>query len=282
MSESENQVDPGFGADTSLVPETEEVKADAEAPEVKEPESEAGSPPAAEEDSENKTDPFQKRIDKLTESFRESERSADDLRVANDRLKQELADRPKPVEPRKTLADFDHDTEAYADYRFDLADKNAEVAADKRFARHQGEQKADVVQSEHANREKVFAKTVDDYQSVAYADDLKISPTMAQEIRESEIGPEVVYHLGKNPDIASEISRMPPNAAIREMTLLGGRLQVEMSKKGDTVSKAPPPPAKIKGSAASLSVSTTDSKSDKMSDADWFNAEEKRQAKLRG
>jgi len=268
------------GADTSPAVEVEKVEVEAETPEVEAKESEAESPAADEENVEKPIDPLQKRIDKLTKRFRDAERTEDSLRAELQAANQKLSEVPE--ETRKTLADFDYDQEKYADYRFDLADKRAEAAADRRFARYQGEQHTDQAQTKHVSREAVFAKTVDDYQSVAYADDLKISPVMAQEIRESDIGPEVAYHLGKHPEIASDISRLSDNAAIREMTLLGGRLQTEMAKASKKVSEAPPPAAKIKGSAATLKASTTDPKSDSMTDDDWFKAEAKRTAKQRG
>jgi hypothetical protein len=93
----------------------------------------------------------------------------------------------------------------------------------------------------------------------------------------------MAYYLGKNKDVAAELSRMPERDMVRRMTLLEVELKgAQKAAVPKKVSEAPPPPAKIRGSDAGLRVSTTDPASDKLSDKEWFAAEEKRKAKLRG
>ena len=112
---------------------------------------------------------------------------------------------------------------------------------------------------------------------------MKITTGMAVEIRESDIGPEMAYYLGKHPEEAATISRLTPREVIREMAVLESSIRTEKGKAtSKKVSDAPSPPAKIKGAAPKFTPKTTEPGSDKMSDADWFKAEEKRLAKLRG
>ncbi len=290
MNEETTQVEEGFtapdlslGADASPEPEEEVVEADAEAMEPEgESESGAESPPADEENVEKKTDPFQERIDTVTKRFRESERALTALEQENESLRKRITDIPISEETPKTLADFEFDEDKYREYMFAEVDRRATVAAEKVVAGMQEKTRGETILEKHKVREKTFAESVDDYQAVAYSDDIKISNDMAAEIRASEIGPEIAYYLGKNPDEASFMSRLPTREVIREITQLEGRLLTEKAKaKGKSVSDAPPPPAKIKASEPGIKVSSTDPKSDKMSDEEWFKAEDRRQAKMR-
>jgi len=285
MNQEPEVAEPQPGADASPdEPEAEVAEVDAEVTEEEgKEESEAESPPTDEEDVDKKTDaPFQERIDKLTKRFRDSERTLTALEQENEDLRQRIADIPISEEPPKSLADFGYNEDEYRAYLFQEVDRRATVAAEKVAAGFQDKARGDEVLQGHKAREKTFAESVDDYRAVAYNDDLKISNDMAAEIRASDIGPEIAYYLGKHPEEAAVISRKPMREAIREIAHLEGQLLAEKAKvKPKTVSKAPPPPAKIAGSEPGVTVSTDDPKSDKMSDEAWFKAEDRRQAKLR-
>jgi hypothetical protein len=83
-----------------------------------------------------------------------------------------------------------------------------------------------------------FAEEHPDYEDVAMNRDLSINQTMAEFILEDEVGHKVAYHLGKNPDEASRISRLSPIKAIEAMV----ELKRELTKKQvPSVSKAPAP-----------------------------------------
>ena len=240
------------GADVSSEPEGKVVEADAKPAESESvEENAAASPTAVEEDDDKKTGPgVQTRIDKLTRNFRESERTVSQLQGEVSRLNKELSEAPR--EPTKSLADFDHDEDKYRDYLFTEAETRAEKVALKAVEGFQENARTSNVKEDFDRRESVFAATVKDYNETVYDDSLKISPAMASEIRESEIGPEMSYYLGKNPDISAEISKLPLRAAIRRMALLESELESEKTKTGKTVSDAPPPPPKIPSGDAAL------------------------------
>lgn len=68
-----------------------------------------------------------------------------------------------------------------------------------------------------------------------------LSKTAARLIVDSEKGPQLVYHLAKNPAVAAHIARMSPDS--QAMAL--GRLEVQLSApapKAATTTRAPPPP----------------------------------------
>jgi hypothetical protein len=88
---------------------------------------------------------------------------------------------------------------------------------------------------------------------------------MAGEIHASDVGPELAYHLGKNPDVAAEISLLPERDAIRRMAFLEVELKAEKAKaKPNTVSGAPPPPPKIPAGDAKIEKNPSD-----MTDAEF-------------
>ncbi len=250
------------GADVSSESEDKVAEADAETAKSESvEENAAASPPAVEEDDDKKTGPgVQARIDKLTKNFRESERTASQLQEEVSRLKKELAD--APGEPTKSLSDFDFDEDKYRDYLFTEAETRAEKVALKAVEGFQESARTSNVEENFDRRESVFAATVKDYNETVYDDSLKISPVMASEIRESEIGPEMSYYLGKNPDVSAEIAKLPERAAIRRMALLESDLESEKTKAGKKVSDAPPPPPKIPAGDAALEKGYSEGMSD--------------------
>lgn len=92
-------------------------------------------------------------------------------------------------------------------------------------------------------REKVQAarEKYVDFAEVAEAPDLPINDLMAQAIMRSEHGPEIQYHLGKNPDEArriADLSARDPYAAVLALGALEARLSTGSKP---VVSKAPAP-----------------------------------------
>jgi len=283
VDEGFTATDPDFGADASSEPEVEtaEAEAETEKTEVVE-ESEAESPPAGEEDTEKKTDAFQERIDKLTTSFRESEREGEALRADNAALQDKLSAIPPVEEQTKTLADFDHDEDAYRSYVFAEMTSRAEKAAERVVRGFQETQHAESVADKFVAREKVFSESVSDYKETVYADELRITQGMKTELQAIDIGPEIAYYLGKHPDESMVISKQSPREITRSLMSLETSIRAEQKKTSKTVSDAPPPPDKVKGKNPGIKPAPTDPSSDKLSDKEWFKAEDKRMAKLRG
>ena len=241
------------GADVSPENEDKTDKAEAKAEASEDKEHEADPPPADKEKVEEKPEPkLQGRIDKLTRRFRESERETAQVRVENAELQKKLDERPEP-KATKTLEDFEFDDNKYRDYLFSEAESRAEKAAERIARTYQDKTRDEVVDEKYASKEKTFAATVDDFHDSVYAETLKISAAMADEIRLSEIGPEMAYHLAKNPEVSSEINALSPRETVRRMTLLEADLKAEKAKaEKKEVSKAPPPTPGIKAGDAGI------------------------------
>lgn len=85
-----------------------------------------------------------------------------------------------------------------------------------------------------------------DYDAVARAPDVPVSDVMADLIVTSDVGPDVLYHLGQNRALAAQIAKMPLAEAARAI----GRIEASLTApKPRTETQAPAPIAPVRGSA---------------------------------
>lgn len=250
---------------------------------------EAESPPADEEDVDEKTSDegkgFKSRIEKLNTKFQETDRSRQSAEERAEAAEKRLAELEAAVPPEaeKTLADFNYDETAYRQHIVDQTRSIAREEASRVAREFAGKTVESAKKTEYELRESVFAETVGDFKEKVYADNLRMSQAVVEVVREVDVGPELAYYLGNNPDIAADISSMSPVTAGMELSGLVATIRAEKAKAGTKdVSNTPPPPGKIKGGDAALRVSSTDPASDKLTDKEWFKKEELRQAKMRG
>lgn len=201
---------------------------------------------------------LQKRINKMTKKMRDAQREAEHWR--NEALKNQQAQEQAPPAEKPKQQDFNSDAEfieALTDWKVEQSNK----------AQRETQQEQTQQQSINEKRQaftksaKEVAKKYDDFNDVVGNENLAISETMEQVILESDIGPEIAYHLGKNLDIALDIAQMPPHMAAREIGKIEARLSMPAQKKTTSA----PPPLKPLGSKNS-------SKPDprKMSTEDWI------------
>ncbi|HEX7114972.1 MAG TPA: hypothetical protein VF193_07555 [Steroidobacter sp.] len=239
----------------------------------------ADSSPAAEETSEVVEQPkakgVQKRLDELTRNWREEQRRNEQLlQLLQQMHRQQPTPEPPPEEEKlKTLADFDYDDARYQQYIFERAQRLSVEAARRELAAAQEREAAERRRDSFRSRSAEFAKTVPDFDAVAFAPELPITADMAEVIQESEDGPALLYHLGKNPEIAERIAKLPPKAAARELGRIEARLayEREAAEAGKPkVSKAPPPPPKVDGSNA-----VVEKDPDEMTTEEWLKWREK-------
>lgn len=163
--------------------------------------------------------------------------------------------------------------ELYAEY---LAERKAEVLYSQR---KQAEIEYQIAESFDKQFDD-YADKHDDFLKLVTDTSLPITDNMASIIRASDIGAEVLYHLGKNPSEASRISKLSPLMQAKELGKLESVLSdspTSVSKK--TVSTAPDPVRPISGKVSSSpTYDTTDPRSIKtMSTSDWIKAERERQ-----
>lgn len=174
-----------------------------------------------------------------------AEREAEELREQLKAAREGSKSGPQPTkdsnEPKpddfKTVAEY---ADALVDYKLNQRDQKAE---EKRQAAAQSE-----VQKALQGRIAKAAEEISDYTEVMSKADIDAPGHIAQYLAESEMGPQVGYHLVKNRSEYDRISQLSPIRAIAEL----GKLETRLTKsdapkakdeeaKAPAVSKAPSP-----------------------------------------
>lgn len=158
----------------------------------------------------------------------------------------------------------------------DYAEAKAEqIAAHKVQERDVQRQQRETL-SGYADRIEEAKEKYDDFEQVAQNRNLPVTSEMASAIVTSEIGPDILYHLGSNPKEADRIARLSPVAQVKEIGKLEAKLTAEPPTK--KVSSAPAPITPVKANGQSRSFDTTDPRSiASMSDSEWIEADRARQ-----
>lgn len=197
-------------------------------------------------------------------------------RLARERRKwereQALKVQPTPAES-VALPSKEEDPEGYAEAL-------AERKAAELLARREAEREQMALLEAYHDREEAAREKYDDFEQVAYNQNLPITTVMAQTIQASDIGPDIAYYLGSNPREADRIARMSPYMQAKEI----GKIEAKLADSPAPVKKttsAPPPikPVTAKGAGTPV-YDTTDPRSvSAMSASEWIERERQRQIK---
>lgn len=253
------QAQVSAAADAARPMETAEPEAEQGTPEAKsepkaEPKSEAQ--PELTEKERIAEAKVQARLAEITRQKHEAQREAEHYKKLHEQAKQAQAQQapetpagpPKPDE----YPTYDDYIEALTEYKADQLiarrlkerDENARIEAQRREAYAQ----QDVKLKAWTEREKQVLTTLPDYQEVMQAaENIDIPHHLVQIIFESDIGPQVAYHLAKNPELTGEISALDPLSAARAIGRLERQLQSETPPPPNPVPSAPPPLPKLRG-----------------------------------
>lgn len=185
---------------------------------------------------------------------------------------QKLKAQPPAPPPEPLKPDNFADAQAYAE-------AIAERKAAELLAQREAEAERQATLEAYQDREEEARTKYDDFEQVAYNPKLPITETMAQTIQASEIGPDVIYHLGSNPKEAERIARLSPLLQAREIGKIEARLASSPPAKKTSTAPAPIAPVTARASTAPA-YDTTDPRSLKtMSTSEWIEAERLRQIK---
>ena len=186
----------------------------------------------------------QKRLDELTALRRDAERDRDYWRELA--LREKKAEQPKAEPAAQStekpklddFASYEEYTEALTDWKVEQklssrseAEKKAQAEAERQTAMQY-----------HGTREAAFRESHPDYDQVAGNPRLPITEAMAEAAFTSEKGPELLYHLGKNPQEAARIAALSPYQAAMEL-----RLEARLARPQKTQTGAPDPITPISG-----------------------------------
>ena len=234
---------------------------------------------AAVEPVENETPEEQPVEQEATKTFTQEELDAIvGKRLAREQRKWEREQAQRLAEQQARQQPVDLAPEQFETYE-DYADALAERKAEELLARREAERQQRALLEAYHDREETARDKYDDFEMVAYNPDLPVTEAMAEAIQASEVGPDVLYHLGANPKEAARISRLRPILQAREIGKIEAQLGAAPPIKKTSNAPAPiaPVTARTTGSPA---FDTTDPRSMKtMSTSEWIEAERLRQIK---
>lgn len=236
--------------------ETEEIHDEEQTDEVKDEKQEESK---EEKPKDKKQGKFSKRLSELT-----AQRNAERERVAQleARLK-EIEEKSKPKEETKEVKSTDGKPNP-ADFTdaFDYAEKLAEWSAKQALAKREQEEKEKTAKQEQEKVVKTWQERIEkakqdieDFDDVVAASEVKVSDQVRDALIESEYGPQVLYYLANNEEIANKIANMTVMGALREIGKIEAKIEAKQGKKEEvktSVSKAPAPITPIRGGKAGV------------------------------
>lgn len=203
----------------------------------------------------------QQRINEITKARYEAEREAAYWKgIAEGRTSQTQSvpeSTPGESVAKPNLSDYtDYETyvEALTDWK--TSQKIAEAVKSQRAATAQERQQAEAMELARswAGKQETARKEIADYDEVMGGADTVVAPYVTDAILTSDRGPEVAYHLAKNPALAEKLNRLNPLAAAREI----GRIEAALEKSSPgTTRAAPPAPARTTRSSATTTNDPT-------------------------
>lgn len=265
-------------------PEATEAPADdgethaADEPETKADQSDSdgeGNEATVEDDQkERKANPkIERRFSEITKQREAARAEAQKEREAREALEARLKELEGKVNPpAKAQDDFGPEPkpEEFNDM-FEYAKALAEYTADKKLMERDRQEADRKAAEKRAQFEKSWADRVNaarselpDFDDMVQSSDVSISDPVRDAIMESDVGPQILYHLAENPDFAKKLGEGSVISALRQI----GRLEAQFEKTAPKASapevkstavksKAPAPITPIRGA-----VSKTDNNLD--------------------
>ena len=204
-------------------------------------EAQAESEPEAEQEAEVTDKPKQnpkleKRFSELTKRAKQAEADKASLEARLQELESKQAPAPKQADPvsEKPQASQFNDAFEYAEA---LAEWSAEKALEQRDIQEQqrkvDEQRNEVIKSWSAKLEAAKAD-IPDFDDMVASSNVQVRDEVRDAILESDVGPQILYHLASDDDYASKLAAMPTNKALKEL----GKLEVQFERKEAPVEKS--------------------------------------------
>ena len=205
------------------------------------------------------------RFEKITKQREEAREEARKEREQRESLEAKVKELESRNQPQKVEAAEEPRPEQFTDM-YEYAKALTDYKVDQRLSEEK--QKVEQAKAE-AQRQQVintWAKRVEsakaempDFEAMVGSADVVVSNEVRDAIFESDVGPQVLYHLAENPDIAEKLQGMTVTSALRTI----GKLEAQFEKaepQTKTVvgkSKAPAPINPIRSAANGRDVNLT-------------------------
>lgn len=199
--------------------------------------------------------PIQARISEVVHQRNEARQKAEAEAKAREALEKELAELRAKTTPASTKPDRAQfpDPYQYAEALSQWSAQEAVKSFETEQAKRAQEQARAKMVSDWQARQSAFKAVTPDYEGVVAASDVAVSDDLRDAILESDVGPQLLYHLALHPEEGKRIAALNARSALREL----GKLEASLAKsevKTETkpaplasVSKAPPPITPLKG-----------------------------------
>lgn len=171
-----------------------------------------------------------------------------DARALAEKRAQEAEAKLKPAPTPEMIEELDPKplssqfTDAF-EYAEALAEWSADKALherDKKDAEKQSIAAREAVTKRWVERQNAVKAEVPDYETVIAASQVQVSDQARDAIMESEVGPKILLHLAKNPDVAAKLGTLSVGGMLREI----GKLEAKLE------SASPPPATKVEATPA--------------------------------
>ena len=215
-------------------------------------EAQAESEPAAEEEAEVTDKPKQnpkleKRFSELTKRAKQAEADKQALEARLQELESKVAPAPLQADPvgEKPQASQFNDAFEYAEALAEWSAERALVERDKQEQQRQVEaQRQEVIKSWTSKLEKAKAD-LPDFDEMVASSQVQVRDEVRDAILESDVGPQILYQLASDDDLAQRISSLPVNKALKEL----GKLEVQFERKEASAEVKSEPVARSKAPA---------------------------------
>ena len=201
----------------------------------------SGSEPKDDRDEKGRFKGVQNRIDELTRARREAEREAQYWRGLA------APEKAAKVDEKPALDGFDD----YTAYVEALTGWKAARAVDSRMQEDSGRREQNAAAQAFQARQEDARKAIADYDAVVSAADAPVADHVTEVLLDSAQGPQLTYHLAKNPDILESLNRMKPLQAARMLGEIEATLKTSAPAKRTTNTPAPAGAAVSTGRATS-------------------------------
>jgi hypothetical protein len=205
------------------------------------------------------------RFEKITKQREEARAEAQREREARESLEAKVKELESRSQPQKVEAFEEPRPEQFTDM-YEYAKALTDYKVDQRL----GEEKQKEAQAKvEAQRQQVintWAKRVEsakaempDFEAMVGSADVVVSNEVRDAIFESEVGPQVLYHLAENPELAEKLQGMTVTSALRTIGRLEAQFEKAESQTKTVVgkSKAPAPINPIRSAANGRDVNLT-------------------------
>ena len=199
-------------------------------------EAQAESEPEAEQETEVTDKPKQnpkleKRFSELTKRAKQAEAEKQALEARLQELEAKVAPAPQQIEQdilgEKPQASQFQDAFEYAEALAEWSAEKALVERDKQEQQRKIEiERQEVIKSWTSKLEKAKAE-LPDFDEMVASSQVQVRDEVRDAILESDVGPQILYQLASDDDLAQRISSLPVNKALKEL----GKLEVQFERK---------------------------------------------------